>query len=1183
MHLRCTVYITDLTIYVFIKLFPQIMAAKFLHELVHEAALARGDNIAVTFDSSIAARVSLTYDEFIALSNELTEQLRIFIQTNSAAIGLFCHADIFLPVWIMGVLQFPAAYVPLDPASPPLCILRMINKCSLDYCLIQSHLLHQFQTAFSNLLSLTLCATLSSHKLTLMKLKREPDASIQPETEEYLATSAIAKHFHQREPLAYILHTSGTTGLPKTVKVPHKCIVPNIIHLRSVFKMTAEDVVFLSSPLTFDPSVVEMFLALSSGACLLIVPSAIKKMPRRLAHVLFKRNATTVLQATPTLVRRFGRRVLQEEVLSANSSLRLLAFGGEPCPSQTLLKSWRQKDNNTDICNLYGTTEVSCWASWYKVPHKLLCEDDIADVSVPLGEPMLDTIMEVRDETGCLIIDGEGQLFIGGQERVCLIDDEENIISGTMRATGDWVQVRNSHLYFLGRKDRLVKRFGQRVHLDALQQTIENLPQVEACAVSLSKEDSRLMAFIVLASGHLRAPSSSSSEVHSEHSKESLKDLAAGDVTRNCTDPEVRVIEGEIRQRLTQLLDSHSVPDTLLFIPALPLTSHGKVSIDELMKMCQTQGQHTNTQIEHENIEAMRLKIQTLWKECLGLASDVVVEEDAHFMLSGGDSLRALRLYDEITVAMGTTPVGLLEVILDGSFIDVLNLIVTRLDNNITQPSKKRMHDDSTSEVSPKRQHKHMSTVRVTESLTGPSVKTIGFVVVRRAGEVIDWGCFKKKCFSDTIGTDKSKIIVQSTTLDNNADLIMNASNELCKISQNNSAIGEVTEEVRRGQVTETERGECSQDGSLDVLPLGLRVLWSSDTGRCVDASPVLLVAPERTTVFIGSHSHRLQALNLTNGEVIWERILGDRLESSAAISKCGTVLAVGCYDKQVYFLDVACGDTLWTFETGDMVKSSPTVDPETGLVFAGSHDGYVYALDPLAKSCKWQHYCGGGAVFSSPCVHLSPRQLYCSTLGGDLHCLNPDSGIVLWTYSSGVPFFSSPYCSDSGVFIGSVNGHMFGLSHSGDKIWDFSTEGSVFSSPCVSSLASLTNYQVVSMISSRSTSTSSASQMVTCGSHDGHIYCLNAVNGSLLWKFQTTGKVFSTPFVFDATPWGLRALVAVCSTDGTVWILDGETGTLKAALCLPGELFSSPVVWGRTLVVGCRNDYVYCLELTKR
>lgn len=60
--------------------------------------------------------------------------------------------------------------------------------------------------------------------------------------------------------------------------------------------MTPEDVVFLASPLTFDPSVVEMFVALTSGASLLMVPSALKKMPGKLAHVLFNQNTTTVLQ-----------------------------------------------------------------------------------------------------------------------------------------------------------------------------------------------------------------------------------------------------------------------------------------------------------------------------------------------------------------------------------------------------------------------------------------------------------------------------------------------------------------------------------------------------------------------------------------------------------------------------------------------------------------------------------------------------------------------------------------------------------------------------------------------------------------------------------------------------------------------------------------------------------------------
>lgn len=256
-----------------------------------------------------------------------------------------------------------------------------------------------------------------------------------------------------------------------------------------------------------------------------------------------------------------------------------------------------------------------------------------------------------------------------------------------------------------------------------------------------------------------------------------------------------------------------------------------------------------------------------------------MVDEDAHFMLSGGDSLQALRLYDEITVAMGTTPAGLLEVILDGSFLDVLSQVVTEKDNNVIQPSKKRMREDSNSVVSSKRQHKDMTAVGFI------AVKeTMGCIVVRRAGEVIDWSCLprmQEDCVSDT---NKSKMRVQNSPKVKNADAILTASHE------NNP------QEVVSHQVSETERSECSQGSSEKVLPLGLKVVWSSDTGRCVDASPVLLVAPERTTVFIGSHSHRLQALNLRSGEVIWERILGDRLESSAAITKCGTLVAVGVY-----------------------------------------------------------------------------------------------------------------------------------------------------------------------------------------------------------------------------------------------------------------------------------------------
>ncbi|TSN30202.1 Acyl-CoA synthetase family member 4 [Bagarius yarrelli] len=449
---------------------------KCLHEMVLKAAVHHGAKTAAIFDTGASPAVCLSYDELVALGNELCRNLQEAVEENNQLIGVFCDVDMFLPVWIFGVLQVPAAYVPLDPVAPPLLTIRIMDRCHLEFCLIQSTLLQQFQSVFSSLLSVQVIAVWSAVKLTLVKLKNlqvryNPPLQTKQEDKQHLSTKDCEKK-DQAEQLAYVLHTSGTTGLPKIVKVPHKCIVPNIVELSSLFQMTAEDVVFLASPLTFDPSVVEMFLALASGACLLMVPAAVKRMPARLANVLFRRNATTVLQATPTLMRRFGGRVLQEEILSAGSSLRVLALGGEVCPSLFLLNSWRQAGNKTCIYNLYGTTEVSCWACCYKLPDDpSVSADHMNCGSVPLGEALMDTVVEVRDENGRLVTEGEGQVFIGGQKRVCLLDDETlTSARQVMRATGDWVMVQNSQLFYLGRKDRLVKRHGQMLHLDALQQ-----------------------------------------------------------------------------------------------------------------------------------------------------------------------------------------------------------------------------------------------------------------------------------------------------------------------------------------------------------------------------------------------------------------------------------------------------------------------------------------------------------------------------------------------------------------------------------------------------------------------------------------------------------------------------------------------------------------------------------------
>lgn len=1068
------------------------MEPRTLHELVAAAASVHGERTAVTYDSGSGSPESLLYTDLYTLSCELCGIVQHYCFPNKGVIGLYCRDDLFLPVWLLGIIQAPAAYVPLDPAAPGLLSSRVIERCGLLYCAVQTGLLEQFQKSLSRFISAEVCVVLPKFKLTLVQVKSLQDTEQNKACEQTADGAALNKTSAEvKAALAYVLHTSGTTGHPKIVQVPHKCILPNILHLRSLFHFSKEDVVFLASPLTFDPSVVDIFLTLTSGAQLLIVPTIIKKMPNRLAQLLFISHKTTVLQVTPTLLCRFGHKILKEEVLSCGSSLRVLALGGEACPSPALLSTWKHKDNKTQIYNIYGITEVSCWACCYRIPESLLQSSNFMS-SVPLGTPLMDTVVEARDEHG-VVTEGEGQVFIGGADRVCLLDDEDTVVPGTMRATGDWVDIRDSQMYYMGRKDRLIKRHGKRINLDSLQQLILSVPLVEACTVGLY-DNYRLLAFIVVSTAQGHKAASSLTFVHNHHIGQQQEDEGAedGDVSRL------------ILRQLSELLPSYSVPDTLVLVPDIPLTPHGKVDMKALMEIYQTQ--RTSLQCSSSQRDIMQLKgtLESLWQASLGLSKDLPINEDSNFLLSGGDSLKALVLCEDILTSAGLTSPELLEIILDGTFSDILHHIakvklVAPLEKNTHSMSEaQKRHSENSSPVPAKREHR--------ESEEGATER---FKVIKRAGEVLE------------IHSEKS--------------------------TEDFLTVGDV--------------GLNKNSSELKTASLQLSLRWSSDTGRCVDASPVVLVQHgARTAVFIGSHSHRMQALDVDSGSLIWERVLGDRIEASAAVSRCGTLVIVGCYDGCVYFLSVTSGETRWVFKTGDAVKCCPAVDPKTGLVIGGSHDGHVYALNPKAQQCVWKHHCGGGAVFSSPYLHPSHRLLFVASLGGCLICLNPDSGAVLWSYSKDAPFFSSPVGFGKHIVTGSADGNICCFSITGELLWQFLTKEPVFSSPC------LTPDQ----------------QRVVCGSHDGHLYCLNFADGSLVWSFQTTGRVYSSPCVLDSSTLGTkRTLVGVASTDGVVWILDGDSGQKLASHTLPGELFSSPVIYKDSLIIGCRNDYVYCLQLS--
>ncbi|KAM9143776.1 beta-alanine-activating enzyme isoform 3-T4 [Pangshura tecta] len=1041
-----------------------------LHEMVHQAASLYSDRKAVCFDEcNDKPPVFYTYKEVVSLATELTVFLQNYCdQRGRFEIGLYCYPGINLPSWILGILQVPAAYSPLDPDAPPVLSNYFMKKCNLQYILVENDKINKFKLSHAGWfyqssfaiddvgltlfqinwndvdVNLLLDGAEDKHGISRAASNWETDYIADLDQLKSKTSQSGYMDVRQQHSLAYILHTSGTTGIPRIVRVPHKCIVPNILHLQSLFKITPHDLLFLASPLTFDPSVVELFIALTSGASLLIVPNPIKMMPLKLSATLFHRHRVTVLQATPTFLRRFGAQLIKSTVLSTSTSLRVLALGGEAFPALNVLRSWKGRENKTHVFNLYGITEVSSWATCYRIP-EVLSSDLRFDSSVPLGSPLLGTTVEVRDATGSAVLDGEGQVFIGGKERICFLDDEVTVPLNTMRETGDFVRVKDAEMFFLGRKDNQIKRHGKRLNIDYVQQAAEGLCHVEACAVTWYQQE-KLILFVI------------------------PKDNLARDTLKE----------------LQKHLPAYAIPDELVLIETLPFTLHGKIDVSELHKIYSN---HLNSRRHDSKLsgaDELWERLQYLWKSVLGLPDDSrSISKDSLFLCSGGDSLKSLRFHDEIENLAGKAIPGLLEVILSSSIAEVyqhvLKAIFPSEDQIMNHNTGKRKLNENSGEEFHGEDIKPKSR-RYFNAATG----LIAFIALNRGNRMLSMtspGSLMSPYNAGQAGTELGQQASYSSAVTSNTMKY--------EVTENKSGKSRSSPEIA-SKANETGTHSVEQAPSKMPEKLILHVRWKSNMGKCVDASP-LVITPAKddlsATVYVGSHSHTMQAIDLHSGKIKWERILGDRIESSACVSKCGNFIIVGCYNGLVYVLRSHNGEIHCIFTTEDAVKSSAVVHPSTGLVYIGSHDQHIYALDIYKEEHVWKLHCEGGAVFSSPYLSILPDHLYAATLGGLLLAVNPDTGNKIWKSSCGKPLFSSPHCSEQYVCIGCVDGNVYCFSHSGEKVWQFSTSGPVFSSPSISSLTK---------------------QEIYFGSHDCFIYCCNIEEKHFVLQYIEVSRIHS-------------------------------------------------------------------------
>lgn len=233
------------------------------------------------------------------------------------------------------------------------------------------------------------------------------------------------------------------------------------------------------------------------------------------------------------------------------------------------------------------------------------------------------------------------------------------------------------------------------------------------------------------------------------------------------------------------------------------------------------------------------------------------------FLLSGGDSLKAIRFHEAVEARVGKPVPGLLEVILSGTIGAVCRLVIRFIcPENKEDKTKVHITDVEDThdivDISMKYRRK-----RKADFLSKSPADLTSLLSLSRGGQ-----CFKHMCsYNESSGQQCLEISGSIQDLD------------LSKFF--------------------SPGHKQSKASPCDTRTLSLRQRWASDTSKCVDASPLLVLSSSKDftgTVYIGSHSHRMQALDLHTGTVVWERILGDRIESSAALSACGNYIIVGNY-----------------------------------------------------------------------------------------------------------------------------------------------------------------------------------------------------------------------------------------------------------------------------------------------
>jgi len=566
------------------------------HELpptsVHELVLAQARRTPGAF--ALRGSRRLTYGELDRRSRELATELTAAGAGQDAIVGVLMHRSEDLIVALLAVLRTGAAYLALDPDDHPSRLSRLVADAGTTLVITEPALRERLP---------------GQVRVYIPQAGPSPSVDAEPPSTSRPGVPAACP----AERRAYISYTSGSTGEPKGVAVPHGAVV-RLVQRPDWLNVRAEDVFLQLAPISFDASVLEIWTPLAHGAELVLFrPGPVDTGQLTKA---IRDQAISVLWLTAGL---FHQMVTSH--LDAFEGVRHVIAGGDViAPAQ--VRSLMAAHPRLIFTNGYGPTEnttfTTCWTSSEPPGPQAL--------SVPIGRAI--------NGTGVLVLDPElrpvpvgvrGELYATGAglahgylgrpsataERFvpCPYPD----YGSRMYCTGDLARwLPDGNLEFLGRSDQQVKIQGYRVELGAVEAELLRDQRVRQ-AVVLTQSDGgpgkRLLAYVTL--------------------------------TMQAEDPgDVSV---QLRGALARTLPAHMVPWAILIRRDLPLNRNGKVDRNALPT-----AQRIPRNVWNDFVPArtsLEVAIADIWGSVLGI-EPIGVEDD--FFDLGGHSLLAVDLIESM-------------------------------------------------------------------------------------------------------------------------------------------------------------------------------------------------------------------------------------------------------------------------------------------------------------------------------------------------------------------------------------------------------------------------------------------------------------------------------------------------------------------------------------------------------